>query len=134
MNRDKKARANRINLLMSILHQISTSCGEPNLTQEIYEACLNKQAFLFVRDRAGWVLKPISDDGIPGVLVWAAWSERADGLNEYTEFVKFLSRKIGARFIRFHTVRKGFIRVASKYGWQRKDDDSMGRMIFEMTL
>ena len=119
---------------MSNIRDVSISCGEPALPQQIYEACLKKQAFLFVRDRDGWVLKPITDDGIPGVLVWAAWSERADGLNEYTEFVKFLSRKIGARFIRFHTVRKGFIRVASKYGWQRKDDDSMGRMIFEMTL
>ena len=119
---------------MSHIRDISISCGEPDLRERIYQACLNKQAFLFVRDRAGWVLKPIADDGIPGVLVWAAWSERTDGLNEYTEFVKFLSRKIGARFIRFHTVRKGFIRVASKYGWQRKDDDSMGRMIFEMTL
>ena len=119
---------------MSHMRDISISCGEPNLPQEIYEACLKKQAFLFVRDRAGWVLKPISDCGKPGVLVWAAFSERTDGLNEYTEFVKFLSRKIGARFIRFHTVRKGFIRVSNKYGWQRKDDDSMGRMVFEMTL
>lgn len=117
-----------------MLNSISIKCGEPNLPQQIYEACLKKQAFLFVRDRAWFVLKPISDCGVTGVLVWAAFSERTDGLNEYTEFVKFLSRKIGARFIRFHTVRKGFIRVASKYGWQRKDDDSMGRMVFEMTL
>lgn len=117
-----------------MIRKIAEQCGEPNLQQQIYEACLKKQAFLFVRDRAWFVLKPISDCGVNGVLVWAAFSERTDGLNEYTEFVKFLSRKIGARFIRFHTVRKGFIRVASKYGWQRKDDDSMGRMIFEMTL
>lgn len=87
-----------------------------------------------MRDRAWFVLKPISDGDIPGVLVWAAISERTDGLNEYTELVKFLSRKIDAKFIRFHTVRKGFIRVAGKYGWQRKDNDQMGRMIFEMTL
>lgn len=116
------------------LEKIAATCGEPNLPQEIYEACLKKQAFLFVRDRAGWVLKPFIEGGIPAVLVWVAWSERQDGMDEYTEFIRFLSRKIGARFIRFHTVRKGFIRVASKYGWQRKDDDSMGRMVFEMTL
>ncbi|MDD2341430.1 MAG: hypothetical protein PHV54_00890 [Tolumonas sp.] len=117
-----------------LIKKIASDCGEPNLPQEIYEACLKKQAFLFVRDRAWFVLKTISDCEIPGVLVWAAISERTDGLNEYTDLVKFLSIKINARFIRFHTVRKGFIRVASKYGWQRKDDDSMGRMIFEMTL
>ena len=119
---------------MSALHDIARRCGEPNLQQQIYEACLKKQAFLFVRDRAWFVLKPISDCGVNGVLVWAAISERTDGLNEYTDLVKLLSRKINARFIRFHTVRKGFIRVAGKYGWQRKDDDSMGRMVFEMKL
>ena len=119
---------------MTLIYKIAACCGEPDLPDRIYNACLNKQAFLFVRDGAWCVLKPIVDGGEVGVLVWAAWSERTDGLNEYTEFVKFLSRKIGARFIRFHTVRKGFIRVASKYGWQRKDDDSMGRMVFEMTL
>jgi hypothetical protein len=119
---------------MSHIRDISISCGEPALPQQIYEACLKKQAFLFVRDRAGCVLKPFIDDGIPAVLVWAAWSERQDGMDEYTEFIRFLSRKIGARFIRFYTVRKGFIRVASKYGWQLKGSDSMGRMIFEMIL
>ena len=47
---------NRINLLMSILHQIAKDCGEQNLPQEIYEACLNKQAFLFVRERLCWAM------------------------------------------------------------------------------
>lgn len=117
-----------------MIKKITRQCGEPNLPQQIYEACLKKQAFLFVRDRVGWVLKPIADDGVPGVLVWVAWSERTNGLDEYTEYVKYLSKKIGARFIRFHTARKGFVRVASKYGWQRKFDDPDGLMIFEMTL
>jgi hypothetical protein len=119
---------------MSIFHQISKSCGEPNLPQEIYEACLNKQAFLFVRDRAGCVLKPFIEGGIPAVLIWAAWSERQDGMDEYTDFIKFLARKIGARFIRFYTVRKGFVRAGKKYGWQHVSNDAKGRMIFEMTL
>ena len=52
------------------------------------------------------------------MLVWVAWSERQDGMDEYTEFIRFLSRKIGARFIRFYTVRKGFVRAGKKYGWQ----------------
>ena len=72
---------------MRNIRDVSISCCEPALPQQIYEACLNKQAFLFVRDRAGWVLKPITDDGIPGVLVWAAWYEMVDGRDEYTEFI-----------------------------------------------
>lgn len=119
---------------MSHIRDISISCGEPALPQQIYEACLKKQAFLFVRDRAGCVLKPFIEGGIPAVLVWVAWSERQDGMDEYTEFIRFLSRKIGARFIRFYTVRKGFVRAGKKYGWQHVGNDAKGRMIFEMTL
>ena len=117
-----------------MIRQIAEQCGDPNLPQEIYEACHNKQAFLFVRDRAGFVLKPLIEDGICGVLIWAAWSERQDGISTYTELIKFLARKIGARWLRFHTVRKGFIRIAPQYGWQRKADDADGFMTFEMTL
>ena len=45
------------------------NCGEHNLPKEIYEACLKKQAFLFVRDMAGCVLRPIFDGGASGVLI-----------------------------------------------------------------
>ena len=117
-----------------LIRQIAQQCGEPNLPHDMYEACLKKQAFLFVRDRAGCVLKPFSENGIPAVLIWAAWSERQDGMDEYTDFIKFLARKIGARFIRFYTVRKGFVRAGKKYGWQHVGNDAKGRMIFEMTL
>ncbi len=74
-----------------MINKIAKQCGEPNLQQQIYEACLKKQAFLFVRDRAGCVLKPFSENGIPAVLIWAAWSERQDGMYEYTDFIKFFS-------------------------------------------
>ena len=119
---------------MNPLYQIAQQCGDPNLPREIYEACRNKQAFLFVREGAGFVLKPLCEDGVTGVLIWAAWSERPDGINTYTEYVRFLARQIGARWLRFHTVRKGFIRIAAKHGWQRKADDADGFMVFEMTL
>ncbi len=87
-----------------------------------------------MRDRAGWVLKPIADDGIPGVLVWAAWSGRPDGKVQYTDFIKQRAREIDARWIRFHTVRAGLIRVAPRFGWRRMADDSRGRMVFQMML
>jgi hypothetical protein len=101
----------------TIISEISRQCGEPNLPQQIYEACLNKQAFLFVRDGAGWVLKSVVGNGMQGVLVWAAWSEKQNGLLEHTEEVIALARKINAEFLRFHTVRKGFLRVGARYGW-----------------
>lgn len=119
---------------MSTLHEMATRCGEPELPRRIYDACLNKQAFLFVRDGAWCVLKPVVDGGEVGVLVWAAWSGRPDGMVQYTDFIKQRAREIDARWIRFHTVRAGFIRVAPRFGWHRMADDSRGRMVFQMTL
>ena len=119
---------------MSKIAQIAIDCGEPDLPQKIYNACLNKQAFLFVRDGAWCVLKPIVDGGEVGVLVWAAWSGRPDGMVQYTDFIKQRAREIDARWIRFHTVRAGFIRVAPRFGWRRMADDSRGRMVFQMAL
>ena len=119
---------------MSALHDIARRCGEPNLQQQIYEASLKKQAFLFVRDQVGWVLKPVVGNGVPGVLVWAAWSEKKNGLLEHTEEVIALARKINAEFLRFHTVRKGFLRAGARYGWVFSGFDDDGMMIFEMNI
>ena len=120
--------------MMNPLYQIAQQCGDPNLPREIYEACLKKQAFLFVRDQVGWVLKPVVGNGVPGVLVWAAWSEKKNGLLEHTEEVIALARKINAEFLRFHTVRKGFLRAGARYGWVFSGFDDDGMMIFEMNI
>ena len=89
---------------------------------------------MFVRDGAWCVLKPIVDGGEVGVLVWAAWSGRPDGMVKYTDFIKQRAREIDARWIRFHTVRAGFIRVAPRFGWRRMAGDSRGRMVFQMLM
>lgn len=117
-----------------MLRQIAEQCGDPTLPQKIHEACLNKQAFLFVRGEAGFVLKPFMENGIPAVLIWAAWSNQSNGMKEHTGFIKLLARKIGARFLRFHTVRKGFLKVGKRYGWMFVGNDDDGFMIFEMRL
>ena len=116
------------------IHQLAAQCGEPDLPERIYNACLNKQAFLFVRDGAGCVLKPVVEGGEVGVLIWVAWSSRQDGMALYTDFIKQRAQEINARWIRFHTVRRGFVMVASRYGWHRLADDALGRMVFQMML
>ena len=124
---------NRINLLMSILHQIAKDCGEQNLPQEIYEACLNKQAFLFVRGDDGFVLKPQAEDGVIGVLVWVGWGDGGAPERHLPE-VKRLARLIGARWLRFHSARKGWLKVAPKMGWVRQPDDADGLFVFQINL
>lgn len=120
--------------MMNPIAEIAAQCGEPDLLQRIRDACHNKQAFLFLRGEAGFVLKPMVEGGVVGVLVWAAWSREPGGMDAYTGFIQQRAREIGARWIRFHTVRLGFKRVSSKYGWRRLADDAQGRMVFQMTL
>ena len=119
---------------MSPLQQIAIDCGEPDLPQKIYNACLNKQAFLFVVERAGCVLRPMVIDGVTGVLVWVAWSDRPDGMAVYTDFIKQRAVEIGAKWLRFHTIRRGFCRAATKFGWERLPDDADGFMVFQLRL
>ena len=119
---------------MTPLHLMAARCGEPELPMRIYDACLNQQAFLFVRTGAWCVLKPVVEGDEVGVLIWAAWSGRPDGMVQYTDFIKQRAREIDARWIRFHTVRAGFIRVAPRFGWRRMADVGRGRLVFLMAL
>lgn len=118
----------------SKLIKIQRNSGDPNLLTEIYEACRHKQAFLFVRDRAGFVLRPVRVADERGVIVWLAWSERQDGLLRYTPDVIAHARQINADWLRFWTARKGFLKVAPALGWQRIADDENGLYGFEMKL
>ena len=118
---------------MSPLQRIGIQCGEPDLDQQILSACHNKQAFLFVRDRDGFVLRPQVFDDELRVLIWAAWG--ASGAHErHIEEVKYLARIIGAKSLVFHSVRKGWLRVAPKQGWVRQADDEDGFLVFTMKL
>lgn len=119
---------------MSIYQKIQHQSHEPNLLAEVYEACRQKQAFLFVRERAGFVLRPVRMDGKRGVIVWLAWSECSDGLVRYTPDVIAHARQINAAWLRFWTARKGFLRIAPALGWQRIADDDNGLYGFEMKL
>ena len=61
--------------MKAALGRIGKSVGEPNLPSNIASACLQKQAFLFVRGADGFVLKPLAEDGVIGVLVWVGWGD-----------------------------------------------------------
>lgn len=97
----------------------------PGLMTEIHEACLNKQAFLFVEpDVGGWVLSPIVEGKTVGVLVYAAWSDRPGAFVRYLPEVERLARMIGGRWLKFYSKRKGFTRSAPKLGWEQVENDS----------
>lgn len=119
--------------MKAALGRIGKSVGEPNLPSNIASACLQKQAFLFVRGADGFVLKPQAEDGVIGVLVWVGWGDGGAPERHLPE-VKHLARLIGARWLRFHSARKGWLRVAPKMGWVRQLDDADGLYVFQINL
>lgn len=120
-------------MINSKLLRIATDSGDQTLIKKIRDAIRNRMAFLFVRGDDGFVLKPVVEDGAIGVIVWAAWGDNHAPRRHLNE-VKSLARKIGARWIRFHSARKGWLRVAPRMGWARQADDADGFYVFQITL
>ena len=119
--------------MKAALGRIGKSVGEPNLPSSIASACLQKQAFLFVRGADGFVLKPLAEDGVIGVLVWVGWGDGRAPARHLPEVTR-LARLIGARWLRFHSVRKGWLKVAPRMGWVRQPDDADGLYVFQINL
>ena len=120
-------------MVSAALKRITRDTGRPNLPLELQDAIRNRVAFLFVRGDDGFVLKPQAEDGVIGVLVWGGW--RGGGAPErYLPEVKRLARLIGARWLRFHSVRKGWLKVAPRMGWVRQSDDADGFYVFQINL
>ena len=115
------------------LHRIASDTGNPRLSAELQDAIRNRVAFLFVRGDDGFVLKPQAEDGVIGVLVWVGWGD-GGAPERYLPEVKRLARLIGARWLRFHSVRKGWLKVAPRMGWVRQSDDADGFYVFQINL
>ena len=58
-------------MVRAALNRIVRDTGNPNLPLKLQDAIRNRVAFLFVRGADGFVLKPLAEDGVIGVLVWA---------------------------------------------------------------
>ena len=119
--------------VMDPIHRIASDTGNPNLSAELQDAIRNRVAFLFVRGTDGFVLKPVVEQGITGVLVWVGWGDGGAPERHLPE-VKRLARLIGARWLRFHSARKGWLRVAPRMGWVRQSDDADGLHVFQINL
>ena len=119
--------------VMDPVHRIASDTGNSNLSAELQDAIRNRVAFLFVRGADGFVLKPVVEQEITGVLVWVGWGNSCAPERHLPE-VKRLARMIGARWLRFHSARKGWIKVAPKMGWGRQPDDADGLYAVQINL
>ncbi|MGL6596863.1 hypothetical protein ACSZOB_03380 [Aeromonas veronii] len=115
------------------INRIASDTGNPRLYAELQSAIRNRVAFLFVRGDDGFVLKPVSEQGETGVLVWVGWGDGGAPERHLPE-VKRLARMIGARWLRFHSARKGWLKVAPRMGWVRQPDDADGLYVFQINL
>lgn len=120
-------------MVRAALNRIVRDTGNPNLPLKLQDAIRNRMAFLFVRGDDGFVLKPQAEDGVIGVLVWVGWGDGGAPERHLPE-VKRLARLIGARWLRFHSARKGWLKVAPRMGWVRQPDDADGLHVFQMNL
>ncbi|MGV2922981.1 hypothetical protein [Aeromonas hydrophila] len=120
-------------LMFSPISRIARDTSNPTLSAELHDAIQNRMAFLFVRGTDGFVLKPVVEQGITGVLVWVGWGDGGAPERHLPE-VKRLARLIGARWLRFHSARKGWLKVAPRMGWVRQPDDADGLFVFQINL
>lgn len=118
---------------MEAILRISADTGNPKLPAELQDAIRNRVAFLFVRGGDGFVLRPVIEGGVGGVIVWIGWGSGGAPARHLPE-AKHLARMIGARWLRFHSARKGFLRTAPAMGFVRLADDEDGLMVFQLNL
>lgn len=122
-----------MSMVRNPITRISTDTGNPGLSVELQDAIRNRMAFLFVRGADGFVLRPVVEQGVTGVLIWVGWGDGGAPQRHLPE-VKRLARMIGARWLRFHSSRKGWLKVAPTMGWVRQPDDADGLHVFQMNL
>lgn len=68
------------------------------------------------------------------VVVWLGISVAQDGLLRHTENMRKISAALGCGWFEFYTKRKGFIRVASQFGFERMPDEEDGVMKFRLMV
>ena len=99
------------------LETILQKSPEEWIPEDVYAACVNGGAILWVlmdesRPLGFWVMIPRGES----VHVWCAWTDKQvldQGMNLFLDAVK----SANARFVTFESHRKGWDRVARKYGF-----------------
>lgn len=87
--------------------------GNANLQSEIQDACHKKQAFCFGAPDGQQVIKPMEKDGV-----------------SYAPEVQHLPRLSRGHRAEFHTMFKGFIRLARRPGFERMPMTGTGSWCF----
>lgn len=115
----------RIDLYADPISEIGESVNDPTLFDRVKEACLNRRAFLFVSPECFLVLKPFSDS----VLVWVACANARINHNEFIVDLNQLCTDVSAKKVFFYSNRRGFEKLAKKFGFISSPSMWMGKPI-----
>lgn len=119
-----------MNKFTSLINKIATDVNEPDLFENIKDACRKKQAFCFGDETTRVVLKLMDREGVRYMLVWLGVSTGIGALEKFNPIVTEISRAASAEWFEFCTTRRGFLRVSGRLGFIRQPDDMQGRMWF----
>lgn len=120
-----------MNAFFPLVSRVATDVNEPDLLENITDACRKKQAFCFGDENTRVVLRLMEREGERYMLVWLGVSSGTGALEKFNPIVTEISRAAGAGWFEFCTTRQGFRRVAAKLGFVRQPDDAQGRMWFK---
>lgn len=106
--------------LKPFIDEIALKTNDPQLYTNTNKACSNEWAFLFLSPDGFCVLQPRYQREIIYLDVTIAYCSGGNALKKYLPFIVMLAKKGAAQFLRFYTVRKGFEKIAPKYGWEKQ--------------
>jgi hypothetical protein len=115
----------RIDLYASQIIEIGDSVSDPNLFDRVKEACLNQQAFLFCSIECFVVLKPLHDS----VLAWVAGARCKVNHDDFIVDLDQLCADVSAKKVFFYSNRRGFEKLAKKFGFISSLSMWMGKPI-----
>lgn len=99
--------------------EIARRAQWPTLLTEVQTAFERGSASLFVAEDGFVILTPTLLNDAKAVHVWVVWSRGQNTIERYFAELVMLAKDVEAKAITFWSVRRGFERVAPKYGWQK---------------
>ncbi|WP_163557594.1 hypothetical protein [Halomonas sp. NO4] len=102
------------------LDKVQTKAPARWSPDDVYAACVEGRAFLFVCPEGFCILRPLAGS-VTTVQVWIVYGEGDSLITRYEPEIERLAREIGARRLVFTSTRPGYRRVMRR--WSRDGND-----------
>ena len=102
------------------IHTIGEQAGRPSLFADVYKACDQGEAFLFMDGESFTILKPIVEQGLSKLLVWVAYSKVGNAYEQFMPFIEERAKELQVDEIEFWTALETMNRFVRSKGWTKK--------------